>query len=253
MAMVPPPYEEPAPDGRQYFKILGVSPHLIRMYDLLLTAQDLAALRPGGTGRSQAIQIDLLILDVKRKVEEAAKATAAESMAMIRAKIEATRVRPPTLGVKNSNSSMISGIVSRPVPSILPGGGAVGIADVDELIHATLSPSTNSKTPYYWRAQEFGSDHLVGKTLYGVFQPGDAAPSGMASRSHAIFEYRAKGTTPRFKMTVLNPIRERAFLREGAWDAYMFRKGLYKTIEASAIQRMRTIESGNLPGRGRKI
>ena len=245
-AFAPPPYEELSPDGRRYFKILGVSPHLIRMYELLLEASDLAAVRPSGTGKAQALQIDLLIAEVKRSVEAAARTTAVEADKIIRDFIEETRVRPPTTGVKPGHTSLLAAVHSRPVESILPGGGAVGIGDIDQLIHGTLMPSTNSQTPYYWRAQEFGSDHLVGHTLYGVFQPGEAAPSGAENRAHPYFEVRGKGESPSYKMVVRNPIEERGFLRKGVSEAAAFRRGLHKDTEALAVDRMRRIAAGNL-------
>lgn len=244
-ALLPPPYEELGPDGRRYFKILGVSPHLIRMYELLLEASDLAAIRPGVGGKAQATQIDLLIAQVKSEVEATARATAAFADDAIRAQIEATRVRQPTsVGGKPGHSSLLGAILSRPVQSILPGGGAVGIADVDELIQGTLAPSTNSTTPFYWRAQEFGSDHLVGHTLYGVFQPGEARPDASQFRSHPFFEVRGKGQGRNYKMTVRNPIEERAFLRKGGFEAYEFRRAEHRATEATAVARMKQIASG---------
>lgn len=267
MPFIPPPYEQPAPDGRTYFKILGVPPHVIRMYDLLLTASELAQARnevagrsrssrariERGVGASSAARIDELLLSTKREVDNNALRTAAEADRRIREKIQATRVRPPTLGQKNDNTSLISGIRSRPVPSVLPGGGAVGIADVDELVQATLRPSIGSKTPFYWRAQEFGSDHLVGHVVYGVFQPGEAAPSGSQSRRHPLFESRGGGIElaggggtlltggKSYKMVVRNPIGERGFLREGAWEAYLFRKRLNAATESRAVTTMQRI------------
>lgn len=243
---LPPPYEELSPDGRRYFKILGVSSHLIRMYELLLQASDLAAVRPARGGKAQSLQIDLLVAEVKREVEATAVRTASFADEAIRAEIERTRVRPPTIGVKRGHSHLLSGIRSRPVESILPGGGAVGIGDIEELIAATLAPSTNSQTPYYWRAQEFGSDHLVGQTLYGVFQPGEARPSGAESRRHPVFEVRGKGQGKSHKMVVRNPIEERGFLRKGGFEAYAYRRGLHRRTEARAVTRMRQIAAGRV-------
>lgn len=238
--MIPPPYEEVAPDGRAYFKVLGVPPHLIRMYELLLRASELARVRPDLSGKAQAQQIDALILATKNRVDLDARATALEADRLIRARIEATRVRPPTLGVKNSQSSLIGGIESRPVPSVLPGGGAVGIAEIDRLIKATLRPSVNSKTPYYWRAQEFGSTHNVGRVILGVFQPGGVAPDGGQSRVHPVFETRSS-TEGAYPMRITRPIPERAFLRQGAWDAYLYRRRRFEATETVAVDRMRQI------------
>lgn len=251
MPFIPPPYEELSPDGRRYFKLLGVSPHLIRMYDLLLEAAALAAVRRGFGGKAQATQIDLLILNTKRELDQTARLTSAEADRRIRDLIDQTRVRPPTAGVKDSNTSLSGGIHSRPVPSLLPGGGAVGIADLEELIHATLRPSGGARVPFYWRAQEFGSEHVVGRTLFGVFQPGESAPSPSSVRRHPVFEVRGQGET-RHGMVVRNPIAERGFLREGAYDTYLFRKGRNKATEARAIAQMNRIGSQAAAGRFRR-
>jgi hypothetical protein len=250
VARIPPPYEEVAPDGRQYFKLLGVPTHLIRMYELLLRASELATVRPDLTGKLQAQEIDALILATKNRVDNDARATALEADRMIRSRIEASRVRPPTLGVKNSQTSLMGGVESRPVPSVLPGGGAVGIADVQALIRATLRPSANSSTPYYWRAQEFGSDHNVGRVIMGVFQPGAAAPDARQRRVHPVFEVRGKGAGDRYPMKIRRPIPERAFLREGAWDAYIYRRARFEATEAVAVDRMRQISA--ISGRGKR-
>lgn len=243
MPRLPPRYEELGPDGRYYFKILGVSTHLLRMYELLIQASDIAALRPTPAGKAQALEIDRLILQVKQQVDAAAIATAAEADVLIRKRIEATRVRPPTLGVKNDHTSLSGSIKSRPVVSVLPGGGAVGIGDIEELDVGTNHPGRNGARgrSSYWRAQEFGSDHLVGHTLYGVFLPGAVVPDSRLRRHHPIFEARGRGEGPRKRMVVANPIEERAFLREGGWDAYEFRRARHRATEARAIARMSVI------------
>ncbi len=138
----------------------------------------------------------------------------------------------------------MGGIESRAVRSILPGGGAVGIADIQHLVQATLRPSAKSTTPYYWRAQEFGSSHNVGRVLLGVFQPGEAAPSEEQFRTHPAFESRPTGQK-RFLMRIHRPIPERAFLREGAWEAYLYRKTRFQATEAAAIEKMRQIASAS--------
>lgn len=239
-AFVPPPYEELAPNGRRYFKILGVSRHLIRMYELLLDASDLAAVRPGGTGRAQAVEIDRLIARVRAEVEDNGRKTAVESIRLIQDAIEATRVRP------QGQQRLLNAIESMVVPSILgAGAGAVGVGDIEALERGTLAPSARSKVPFYWRAQEFGSDHLVGHTLYGVFQPGSAPPEGPGpNRTHPFFEVRS--SSPSYKMVVRNPIEERGFLRSGAFEAYEFRRGLHRVTEGKAVATMDRIASGTI-------
>lgn len=234
---IPPPYEELAEDGERYFKILGTPPALISTYETLLEAAEIAARIPGF--QAQGIEIDLLLRQMQNEVRDAARLTAARSILLIRQRIEATRVRP------KGDGKLTASIISKPVPGpIGPAGGSVGIAAIDELNAGTLRPSSNAKVPFFWRAQEFGSDHLVGQEIVGVFQPGNAAPSQASFRTHPFFETRRKGEGKRYKMVIRRPIAERGFLREGAMEAAELRRTEFKAIEARAIDRMKAITSG---------
>lgn len=239
MSFIPAPFEELAEDGQRYFKILGTPPALVTTYQYLLEAAELAARVPGF--QAQGIEIDLLLRQMEDEVRTAARTTAVQSIEFIRQRIEATRVRP-----KRGDEKLTSSILSKPVPGpIGPAGGSVGIGSIDELNIGTLRPSRNARVPFFWRAQEFGSDHLVGHSIIGVFQPGEAAPSGPApNRSHPYFEVRGKGQGRRHKMVIRNPIEERGFLREGAMEAAEFRRGYFRAIEARAIDRMKSIVTG---------
>lgn len=240
---IPPPYEELAEDGQRYFKILGTPPALVTTYEYLLEAAELAAKLP--EFKAQGIEIDLLLRQIQNEVAGAARGTARLSVAFIRARIEATRVRP------KGDNRLSASVLSKPVPGPIGlSGGSVGIGDIEALSAGTLRPSGGSKIPFYWRAQEFGSDHLVKlfgpdgpRTLVGVFQPGDAAPDGAQFRTHPNFEVRSKGT--RHRMVIRNPISERGYLREGAMEAAEFRRAEFKSIESRAIDKMRAIATGS--------
>lgn len=236
---IPPPYEELAEDGERYFKILGTPSALIATYEYLLEAAELAAKVPGF--QAQGIQIDLLLRQMEDEVRTTARSTAVRSMALIRQRIEATRVRP-----KRGDQKLTSSILSKTVPGpIGPAGGSVGIGSIDELNVGTLRPSSNSRVPFFWRAQEFGSDHLVGHEVIGVFQPGEAAPEGPGpNRTHPFFAARGKGQGRRYKMIIRNPIEERGYLREGAMEAAEFRRAEFKAIEGRAVERMKQITLG---------
>jgi hypothetical protein len=234
---IPPPYEELAEDGERYFKILGTPPALITTYEYLLEAAELAAKMPGF--QAQGIEIDLLLRQMEDEVRSAARSTAIQSVALIRSRIEATRVRP------KGDGKLSASILSKPVPGpIGTAGGSVGIGAIDELNVGTLRPSSGAKVPFFWRAQEFGSDHLVGQEIIGVFQPGESAPSQASFRSHPFFETRRKGGGRRYKMVIRNPIEERGYLREGAMEAAAFRRTEFKAIEARAVDRMKAIVTG---------
>lgn len=239
MSYIPPPYEELAEDGQRYFKILGTPSALVTTYEYLLQAAELAARIPGY--QAQGIEIDLLLRQMEDEVRTAARVTAVQSIQLIRQHIEATRVRP-----KRGDEKLTSSILSKPVPGpIGPAGGSVGIGDIDALNIGTLRPSRRARIPFFWRAQEFGSDHLVGHSIIGVFQPGEAAPSGPGpNRSHPYFETRGRGTGRNYKMVIRNPIEERGFLREGAMEAAELRRTEFKAIELRAVDRMKSIVVG---------
>lgn len=237
MSYIPAPYEELAEDGERYFKILGTPPELITTYEYLLEAAELAARIPGF--QAQGVEIDLLLSRMQDEVRGVAVATAAQSIQLIRQRIEATRVRP------KGDGKLSAAVFSKPVPGpIGPAGGSVGIGAIDELNIGTLRPSGGAKVPFFWRAQEFGSDHLVGQEIIGVFQPGGVAPDISQNRSHPFFEVRGKGQGTRYKMVIKNPISERGFLREGAMEAAEFRRSEFRSIEGRAIDAMRGILSG---------
>lgn len=236
-AFIPPPYEELAEDGERYFKILGTPPELVRTYEYLLEAAELAARIPGY--QAQGIEIDLLLRQMQDEVRTAARVTAIQAITLIRQRIEATRVRP------KGDGRLAASIAAKPVPGpIGAAGGSVGIGAIDELNVGTLRPSGGAKVPFYWRAQEFGSDHLVGHEVIGVFQPGGVAPSQSSFRSHPFFETRGKGQGARYKMVIARPIEERGFLREGAMEAAELRRAEFRAIESRAVDKMRAISAG---------
>jgi hypothetical protein len=144
---------------------------------------------------------------------------AAEADRRIKQKIRDSARRPPTSG------RMERAIHSRPLQSNVFPALSVGIADLSKL------DSPAGRLRYYWRTQEFGSSHIVGLTVPGRFQPGNAAPSQGAFRHHPYFEHVPRyGGTP---MRVKRPIEERAFLREAAWEV--------GNLAATEMQRIRRI------------
>lgn len=156
---------------------------------------------------------------------------------LIRARIRATAVRPPTSG------RLESGIISRPLPTTWP-AGAVGIADIDALDKAAVNPRFHAAGPY-WRTQEYGYAGHVGRRVPGYFQPGGARPSGAEFRVHPYFEQvgGAGGRAPRGTpaMVIRKPIEARHFLRDGTDDMLAWRQLGISRINRNAISALARI------------
>jgi hypothetical protein len=190
-------------------------------------------------GRARAGALSLLISQVGQQVETAAILTAKEAETMIEAHINSTQKRPDPPG-KSVGRRLRDAITCRPLKTVLPGGG-VGIGDL-----SVLNQVADAQGRAYWRAQEFGSSHLVGRVLPGFFQPGASLPDASQSRKHPVFEVTGEGGL----MEIRNPIPERAFLRTGAVEAEVFRQRALGGAVSSGIRELRAITAGasaNLP------
>lgn len=231
------PFIITAPGG-QFFTLLPPEPHLLNAYKLLLDARE-TALRnyPGGEGRARALAIDVVLKEVQTRVDAAAAATAVEADKLIVTRIKSTQVRPDPPGNSGRHVRLENAIHSRPIKTSVPGGG-VGIADITE-----LDKVADKYGQQYWRAQEFGSAHNVGKEIRGYFYPGGVAADAGQQRVHPIFETKEGGPS----MLIQRPIPERAFLREGSAAAEIFRQKQLGQAVAPSIGELKLIQSGNHP------
>jgi hypothetical protein len=215
-------------DGNDYFTILAPVPMLIDAFLLLEQARKEALKHPNPTeGRVRAAAISFVITEVGDKVKLAGVLTAKEAEVIIKNRVKQTQKRPDTIrrpGQGARKRRLVDAIRCRPLPTVIPGGG-VGVGDISVLNEVVGADGTP-----YWGTQEFGSSHLVGKRLYGWFrQPGKQAANPSEFRTHAIFSPEQNGPP----MTVKRPIPERAFLREGAAIAEVFRqKALGDAVQA---------------------
>lgn len=221
---------ESAPDGHTYVHFMEAPPALLTTYRLLLQAESTARSIGGAEGRARAQAIALLLVKIEGEVTAAGQAAAVAAETAIRDKIDSTRVRP------QGSDKLKDAIAARLVPSA-PAGGAVGIADIDRL--NTIAVDQQGQA--YWRAQELGSSHLVGRRIKGVFQPGAAAPSQAEFRVHPIFEQGVAGGS----MLVRRPIEPRHFIAEGVNVADSVRLGAFRRIDKDAVTQMRAIIAGS--------
>lgn len=223
--------------GGTYFAILPPETHLLNAYRILLDARRVAIRNfPGPEGRARALAIDVVLREVQTRVNVAATETAAEADKAIVALIKKTQVRPDPPG-RSAHTRLQEAIESRPLATNVAGGG-VGIADI-----SILDQVADASGQAYWRAQEFGSSHLVGKKVKGFFQPGRSAAGAAPFRTHPLFEVTSEGP----QMLISRPIPERAFLREGAAAAEVFRQKALGRSVSPALAELRLIQSGNHP------
>lgn len=225
---------ESAPDGSTYVHFMEAPPALLDTYRLLLKAEATARTIPGPEGVARARAVALLLVQIEDEVTAAGVATAIAADAAIKGNIAHTRVRPDTGRHQLENAIQSRAVLSQPA------GGAVGVADMDKLDSEAVGDSDGAP---YWRAQEAGSSHLVGKRISGFFQPGASAPDPSQFRNHPIFEPDPTGKA----MLIQRPIEARNFIRDGVKEADTTRLGLFRTIDRTAVVEMRTIVAGTHP------
>lgn len=234
---LPGPYIVSAGSGGSFFAILPPEEHLLRGYKYLLDARQIMLRSlPGAEGRARALAIDVVLKEVQTRVKIAAAETAAEADKQIVTLIKSSQVRPDP-PKSRGGVRLEDGIRSRPLITALAGGG-VGIASID-----LLDKVADSSGRPYWRAQEFGSTHLVGRKIKGFFQPGRSPAQGGLFRTHPTFELDSEGP----QMLITRPIPERAFLREGALTAEIFRQKALGNAVVPAFAELKLIQSGNHP------
>lgn len=252
MARYPGPYIEGGPDGNRYYIIFGTPVHAVTLYQRLVVAADLAA----RVNPAASVQISLLIREVQLQMDAVAARTAEFARDRIIERIHRTRKRPASIAGVSQSGRLEQGVVNRPLPIVLPrGSGGVGIAQIEALEAATHSGHpTKSRYPYYWRAQEDGSAAMVGRAIHGVYQPGEARPSPFQFRQHPIFEQRPKGGNS-YRMFIRRPVEARNFIKDGAGDAYIYRRRGFRNVERFAISQIRqitrTLTTGRAPRRRR--
>lgn len=213
-----------------YFATLPTPPGLLGGLALLEEAIAFARANPLGTEILSGIES--LIGTVDRQVTRITTETVKVADEAIRDKIERTRVRPriSSFGFMVPKKSLSEGVRSEVL-----GPGAVGIGSLGEMDTVV---GTDGRP--YWRTQEYGSDHNVGRIIYGLFQPGGAAPSQEDFRKHPVFQPGAEGGGA---MIIRRPIPARHFMRDGAGVAESFRARELGQLEDQAIGEIRVLRA----------
>lgn len=225
-------------DGRHYYDVRDAPLPLVEAYDLLLAAaatfRRAAARHRDPVARldeqTRAGVCDLVLKQVSDEAHRIARQAATAAQASIVDTIDATQVRPDPI---SGGLRLRDGIECRPSKTSGLGTLEVGIADMNALDFAARD---------YWRAQEAGSTHLVGTTLYGYFQPGRRRPSPTESRVHPQFD-AGKGA----RMIVQRPIQARRFLEAGIATADAVIASSFPAVEGLATRELDLVITGTHP------
>jgi hypothetical protein len=230
----------PAPDGNNYFEVLGAPQGLLQTYAGLQRAIE-RCLGNAAKSKDPAVKAywtgsAATLVAARRRFESRLQSLAVDTAnvatAAVRSNIASTQVRPDT----SSSTHMRDNIVSRPVATARP-LGIVGIADM-----SALNRTKRSRGTPYWAAQEFGTDAHVGRILPGYFMPGRSRPSAAEFRVHPEFRRQSRGRgVPAMRVT--KPIEERGFLRTGTDIAGAHRRRKLASIEAELVRVMTQVAS----------
>lgn len=186
-----------------FFAELQPDPAIAGTYILLQELE--ASLRLRGR-TNDSLKVALLYADLRAGYQRLSVTAAERVEELIRERIRATSVRPPTSG------ALEGAIRAQPLHTSIP-AGAVSIGDIAVLDEATTRERRGRVYKPYWWAQERGYAGNVGREVRGFFTTGsgDRHPaSGAQKRMHPYFEAQ-KGP----KMIIGDPIEPRHFLRDG--------------------------------------
>jgi len=230
-ALAPPPYREAAPDGNTYFKVLRPYLGLAETYAHAIEVRRRYQGIAHPEAKIKARMVGRLITDLNAEVRAGEVLVAGAAQKAVTARISATRKRPV------GRNLLVNSIECRPIGTTPFHTGSVGIGDL-----SALDKAADQQGRPYWAAQEFGSEHLVGKTVYGFFQPGGSAPNQSSFRAHPYFEVNNEG----YGMVIQRPIVAKGFLRAGAADAESFRyRAMSRVARTTAAEIERILVAGS--------
>lgn len=200
-----------------------------------------------------------------RDLERIEKEIGALAQQAMRARFKDSRRRDHS-GIKGQGETLLANLFAGPAKIAGRSVGSVGVGNVDRMDRVTnpLALTPAGKKPY-WRAQEYGSRHLVGKQLRGMFydtggvnptRPGAATGQPIFLTNAAI---RAWGADPgdsarggRATMLVRNPIRPKGFIKAGVKAAIGPWNAELAAAEKRFLDTVRPIVSPSVRGRTRR-
>jgi hypothetical protein len=221
-------------DGSGYFSVLPTPPALIGGLTILGEAAILARRIPGNY--PQAVAIEAIIAATERNVAEAGIAAVKASEEAAVQRLKTTRLRPRAPSFSGRDAAFRGGsrsVLEEHVRSEVIGLGSVGIGSIEE-----LDTVVGSDGRPFWRTQEHGSSHNVGRVVFGLFQPGGKPANASEFRVHPIFF-----AGPGAPMRIRRPIPAKHFLRAGVAAAQVLRDREFGSTEAVAVDEMRAVRA----------
>lgn len=217
-----------------FFSVLPTPPALIGGLTLLGEAAAFARRIPGDI--DQSLAIEAIISSVERNIAEVGVAAVKASEEAAIDTLRKTRVRPRAPSFTGSDAAHGGGsrkLLEDGIHSEILGPGSIGIGSIEE-----LDSVVGVDGRPFWRTQEHGSDHNVGRVVFGLFQPGGVGASASQSRVHPVFVAGEGGP-----MVIRRPIGARHFLRAGVAAAQILRERQFGEAEAVAVDQMRAVKA----------
>lgn len=197
-------------------------------------------------------EIEAAFLQFQRGMERAATVGASTAQEAMRRHLQITAVRPET----NAKPHLKSLLTARPFAPQGIGGfatGSVGVGEIKTLDRA-IDPDYPEAGPY-WRAQEQGTNKLVGRRIFGYFfgagqiaevpraqyrgQPGPHAEFAATRGKNSTFLGVRGGQGGPGRISV--PLKPRGFIRDGAAEGRVAWAAEVQSAEVAAITRLARI------------
>ena len=206
------------------------------LYDEILTVREQCAVLARTTRNTAWLtvgrEVEQIQTNFARALDDIAKVTAVNAKKMIVAVLHQKTVRPPS-GLQPRLQDLIW---CTPVSTGPFSFGQVEIAWISKLDQA-INP--NGGREPYWRSQEFGSSHNVGRGIFGMFDGpgGSSVPSPLEFRQHPIFLPGPGGPG-----TIKRPIPAKHFLRDGTDAAKAQWLAMVRVATQVAVSQIRALK-----------
>lgn len=210
-----------------------------QIYDQILTIRETCAVIARETRNPEWIAVGQEVAKVQEtfnaSLNEVARLIALVATQEIKAILKEKTVRPPT----GNRPGLQDLIYSVPVNT---GNFSFGQVEIGWL--SKLNQAINHKGGHlpYWRSQEFGSSHNIGRTIFGSFigADGGSPPDPSKFRQHPVFAMgTGVGAGPG---TINRPIQAKHFLRDGTDVAKFQYLAMVRSVVQTAVAQISRIQ-----------
>ncbi len=203
------------------------------MLDIRETASRVALRTKNPAWLAVADQAQVIQTRFAANLDRIAVAIAAEADTLIKAKLKAATLRPPT----GNRPGLQDGIHSAHVSTGRVSFGVVEVGLIDELQKVV---GDVSGVPF-WKTQEFGSQHNIGRRIVGFFvgAGGQSVPNPIegSARVHPAFQSDPAGGLG----TIRRPIPAKHFMRDGTREAEVHWRALVQVAVQQASNELARI------------